>query len=86
MRFVDVGTPGHDPEPLRHTRQEQAARKRHEHLLYGLRQGEELYGYVDRVIDGDTLEMDLAGKAKEVRLIGVDTPETVDPDRPIQRY
>ena len=30
--------------------------------------------------------MDLADKTKEVRLIGVDTPETVDPDRPIQRY
>lgn len=33
-----------------------------------------------RVIDGDTIELD--GKEK-VRLIGVDTPETVDPRRPV---
>jgi endonuclease YncB( thermonuclease family) len=34
---------------------------------------------VRRVIDGDTLEIDYAGKTERVRLIGVDTPETVHP-------
>jgi micrococcal nuclease len=35
---------------------------------------------VSRVIDGDTIVVDTVGT---VRLIGVDTPETVDPDEPI---
>jgi micrococcal nuclease len=34
------------------------------------------------VIDGDTLVVDLAGGEEHVRLIGIDTPETVAPDRP----
>lgn len=34
------------------------------------------------VIDGDTLVVDLAGGEERVRLIGIDTPETVAPDRP----
>lgn len=36
-----------------------------------------------RVIDGDTIE--LAG-GERVRLIGVDTPESVDPRRPVERF
>jgi len=34
------------------------------------------------VIDGDTLVVDFAGGDEHVRLIGIDTPETVAPDRP----
>ena len=34
---------------------------------------------VVRVIDGDTLEVQFNGKTEKVRLIGVDTPETVHP-------
>jgi micrococcal nuclease len=37
---------------------------------------------VVEVIDGDTLVIDLAGGDEHVRLIGIDTPETVAPDRP----
>jgi micrococcal nuclease len=40
---------------------------------------------VVEVIDGDTLAIDLAGDDggdEHVRLIGIDTPETVAPDRP----
>ena len=33
-----------------------------------------------RVIDGDTLLLDMDGEEKRVRLIGVDTPESVNPD------
>ena len=38
---------------------------------------------VTRVVDGDTIVVEGIGK---VRLIGVDTPETVDPRRPVQRF
>jgi micrococcal nuclease len=39
-----------------------------------------------RVIDGDTIEVELAGKAETVRLIGVDTPETRHPRKPVQAF
>jgi micrococcal nuclease len=37
---------------------------------------------VVEVIDGDTLVVDLGGGDERVRLIGIDTPESVAPDRP----
>jgi micrococcal nuclease len=39
--------------------------------------------HVDRVVDGDTLVVSTIGT---VRLIGVDTPETVHPRKPVQRF
>jgi len=39
---------------------------------------------VVRVVDGDTIEVDLGGEIEAVRYIGVDTPETVKPDEPVQ--
>ena len=48
---------------------------------------ERLQGRVVRAVDGDTLEVRLDGGAVEtVRLIGVDTPETVKPDTPVQCF
>jgi micrococcal nuclease len=41
---------------------------------------------VERVVDGDTFVVGIAGRHERIRLIGVDTPETVDPDRPVQPY
>jgi micrococcal nuclease len=38
---------------------------------------------VERVVDGDTLVVSTIGT---VRLIGVDTPETVHPSKPVQRF
>jgi len=38
---------------------------------------------VDRVIDGDTIVLD---DDERVRLIGVDSPETVHPSRPVEHY
>jgi len=35
---------------------------------------------VVRVIDGDTIETSIQGTLKTIRLIGVDTPESVNPD------
>jgi micrococcal nuclease len=46
-----------------------------------------LDGFVLRAVDGDTLEVRLGGGAVEtVRLIGIDTPETVKPDTPVQCF
>ncbi len=41
---------------------------------------------VTRVVDGDTIEVRLEGRSEDVRLIGVDTPETVKPDTPVQCF
>ncbi|HVW32058.1 MAG TPA: thermonuclease family protein [Acidimicrobiia bacterium] len=38
---------------------------------------------VTAVVDGDTVDVARAGRHERVRLLGVDTPETVDPHRPI---
>jgi micrococcal nuclease len=42
--------------------------------------------YVVRAIDGDTIEVRLDGELEDVRYIGVDTPETVKPDTPVQCF
>jgi micrococcal nuclease len=39
---------------------------------------------VVRVIDGDTVEVAIGGRDERVRLLGIDTPESVDPDRPVE--
>lgn len=39
-----------------------------------------------RVVDGDTVEVQAAGKRLKVRLLNVNTPETVDPRRPVQTF
>ena len=41
---------------------------------------------VVRVIDGDTVVLLMKGKETKVRLIGVDTPETVHPSKPVEAY
>jgi micrococcal nuclease len=41
---------------------------------------------VVRIVDGDTIVVQHEGKPATVRLIGVDTPEEVDPRKPIQYY
>lgn len=38
------------------------------------------------VIDGDTIDVDLNGKTERLRLIGIDTPETKDPRKPVQCF
>jgi len=41
---------------------------------------------VTRVVDGDTIHAMVNGKDEAIRLIGVDTPETVKPNAPIEPY
>ncbi|GHT02335.1 hypothetical protein AGMMS50276_32200 [Synergistales bacterium] len=48
--------------------------------------GGALSGRVTRVVDGDTVHVAVSGEDRTVRLIGVDTPETVHPKKPAQPY
>ncbi|NCY16399.1 MAG: nuclease [Actinobacteria bacterium] len=41
---------------------------------------------VVRVIDGDTIDVRLGHQVIRVRLLGIDTPETKDPRRPVQCF
>jgi micrococcal nuclease len=41
---------------------------------------------VTRVVDGDTVKVELGDRDETLRLIGIDTPETVDPRRPVGCY
>jgi micrococcal nuclease len=48
---------------------------------------DQVEGYkVVKVVDGDTLDVDLDGKIERLRLIGIDTPETVDPRKSVQCF
>jgi micrococcal nuclease len=41
---------------------------------------------VERVVDGDTAMMVIGGDEVRVRFIGIDTPESVAPDQPVECY
>lgn len=41
---------------------------------------------VVRFSDGDTIAVDMNGRVETIRMIGVDTPETHDPRKPVQCY
>jgi len=41
---------------------------------------------VTRVVDGDTLKASVAGRTETVRVIGIDTPESVMPGTPIECF
>ena len=47
---------------------------------------EHTYYRVVKVVDGDTLDVLMNGKPVRLRLIGLDTPETVDPRKPVQCF
>ncbi len=38
------------------------------------------------VLDGDTIVIDFGTVSERVRLLGIDTPESVDPNRPVQCF
>jgi micrococcal nuclease len=44
------------------------------------------YYQVVHVTDGDTFDVRIAGRIEPVRLIGIDTPETHDPRKPVQCF
>lgn len=41
---------------------------------------------VERVVDGDTVRVRISGRSETVRLIGIDTPESVKPRTPVQCF
>lgn len=41
---------------------------------------------IEKVVDGDTLKVNVNGKSETVRLLLVDTPESVHPSKPVQPY
>ena len=41
---------------------------------------------VVKVVDGDTIQVDANGQRLKIRMIGLDTPETVDPRKPVQCF
>jgi endonuclease YncB( thermonuclease family) len=55
-------------------------------LIYRMGGADRVYGKVTRVTDGDTVSVEVYGQIQPVRLIGVDTPETVAPDQPVGCY
>jgi micrococcal nuclease len=44
------------------------------------------YYRITHISDGDTISVDMNGKTENIRLIGVDTPESVKPNSPVQCY
>ncbi len=38
------------------------------------------------VVDGDTIDVRIGGRTERVRLIGIDTPETVRPNTPVECF
>lgn len=55
-------------------------------LVFALIAQSSLFGRVVRVVDGDTIKVQVGDRIETVRYIGVDTPETVHPNRPIEPY
>lgn len=41
---------------------------------------------VSSVVDGDTIKVNINGTTETLRLIGIDTPEVVDPRKPVQCF
>jgi micrococcal nuclease len=57
-----------------------------EHVRLGDPPPRSATAYVVRAVDGDTIEVQLDGQREDVRYIGIDTPETVKPDTPVQCF
>lgn len=43
-------------------------------------------GQVVKVVDGDTIDVEIGGVRDKVRVIGIDTPESVDPRQPVECF
>jgi micrococcal nuclease len=51
-----------------------------------IEQATETFYDVVKVVDGDTLSININGKTQTLRLIGIDTPETVHPSKPVECF
>lgn len=41
---------------------------------------------IDRVVDGDTVDVLIGAGKERIRLLGINTPESVDPRKPVECY
>lgn len=53
---------------------------------YALQKPHHVSARVVRVIDGDTIVAQIGGVKRRVRLLGIDTPETVKPGAPVECF
>lgn len=44
------------------------------------------YYSVVKIVDGDTIDVNIDGKIERIRFIGLNTPETVDPRKPVECF
>ncbi len=51
-----------------------------------IQNNETTYYQVVKIVDGDTIDVNINGKSERIRLIGIDTPETVKYDNPIECF
>lgn len=54
-------------------------------LLFGCTHADRV-ATVERIIDGDTIDVRIGGRTERVRLIGIDTPEIAHPDSPAECF
>ena len=52
-------------------------------MIYRMNGDDQLYGNVKQVTNGATIDVETQRRTTPVRLIGVDTPETVSPAEPV---
>ncbi len=52
----------------------------------GLASGKYINTFVDKIVDGDTIKVEYKGESLTVRLLDVDTPESVKRGVPVQQY
>lgn len=45
-----------------------------------------VYYPVTQIVDGDTIKIRIEGSVETLRLIGINTPETVDPRKPVECF
>ena len=63
-----------------------AAVEKAQNTAPAISQDSETFYPVTKVVDGDTIAVEMKGKIETIRLIGLDTPETVDPRKPVQCF
>lgn len=74
-------------EPVITEQEETSTETVHDNEYYpGFPRGKVLPATIVRVVDGDTININLNGKDETVRLLLVDTPETVHPSKPVQPF
>ena len=56
------------------------------HWPYNMQPQNPEEAYVVKNIDGDTIKVRINGNEETIRMIGVDTPETVHPSKPVEFY